>query len=239
MAYHKPKHKRKRRIRRDGTATNYGRFVQLHFWMLNSLAWQYLPPMAQALYIQVKKLYMGDNNGDLYMSARLAAQLLTIGDLQASEKAKPKVSKNTGHNMLRELQAKGFIRPNKLGYFSVKYRHATSWILTEYPHAGKPATKDFMHWRPTHKKQNTVSLKDTPRPSEKYTESPNSPPPETPLRTPMRDIVKRPLGISERHTSNIPGGEARNRKTTASAAADSRDDPFHIPEWMDRRNGEG
>ncbi|PLX36036.1 MAG: hypothetical protein C0605_08365 [Hyphomicrobiales bacterium] len=45
-----------------------------------------------------------------------------------------------------ELEEKGFIKSKQKGGFDFKIRHATTWILTEYGHGGKLATKDFMSW---------------------------------------------------------------------------------------------
>ena len=39
------------------------RYVKLRFWLLNSPAWQSLPPAARALYIEMVKRYNGYNNG--------------------------------------------------------------------------------------------------------------------------------------------------------------------------------
>jgi hypothetical protein len=44
--------------------------------------------------------------------------------------------------------SEGFIRARQRDAFTWKMRHATEWVLTEFPFAGTPPTKDFMRWRP-------------------------------------------------------------------------------------------
>jgi len=113
-----------------------------HFrWQLNCPAWQSLSMTARCLEMELKALYNGANNGDLFLSVREAADRLGIAD-------------NTASKAFRELEAKGFITPKQKGSFSWKKRHATLWILTEFECNGKLATKDFMRWQPQEK--NTV-----------------------------------------------------------------------------------
>jgi len=89
--------------------------------------------------------YDGGNNGRLFLSVREAARRTNI-------------SKSTAATAFAALVQRGFIRPNVKGAFSLKQRHATSWILTEFAHGGHIATKDFMPWQPDSKNQNTVRL---------------------------------------------------------------------------------
>ncbi len=89
---------------------------------------------ARCLEMELKALYNGANNGDLFLSVREAADRLNIAD-------------NTASKAFKELEAKGFITPKQKGSFSWKKRHATSWILTEFEFNGKLATKDFMRWQ--------------------------------------------------------------------------------------------
>src|SRR4030095_15376275 len=81
-------------------------------------------------------LYNGSNNGQVIISARAAARRLGIS------------SKDTASVYLCELEAKGFVKPRQCDAFTAKDRHATEWVLTEFPFAGAPPTKDFMRWRP-------------------------------------------------------------------------------------------
>jgi len=52
--------------------------VKLRFWLLNSPAWQSLPPAARALYIDIVKRYNGSNNGRIVMGVRDAAKLIGV-----------------------------------------------------------------------------------------------------------------------------------------------------------------
>ena len=68
--------------------------------------------------------YNGSNNGNIVMSYREAQELLGC-----SNKPIP--------GAFRELQDRGFIKPNKKGSFSWKMRfdgtgRATTWILTSF-----------------------------------------------------------------------------------------------------------
>ena len=119
------------------------RFVQLHEWILNCPAYRGLSCYARCLHTELHRRFNGTNNGDIVMSVRQAAALLNC-------------NKDTANNAFKELEAKGFIRPNQKGAFDHKARHATTWILAEKAHNGELATKDFMRWRPGGEIQNTV-----------------------------------------------------------------------------------
>ena len=101
---------------------------------------------ARCLEMELKALYNGINNGELYLSVREAADRLNIAD-------------NTANKAFKELEEKGFIKPKQKGSFNWKKRHATLWILTEFEFNEQLATKDFMRWQPQEK--NTVSKIET------------------------------------------------------------------------------
>jgi hypothetical protein len=107
--------------------------VRLHRWMLSSPAHRSLSPAARALLVELYDLYNGQNNGEIFLSQREAARRLGVG-------------KNLAGKAVGELKDRGFIRIQQQGSFKWKIRHATQWILTEYPYAGQLATKDFMRW---------------------------------------------------------------------------------------------
>lgn len=125
----------------------HDKHVRLYSWLLMSEAWRSLSCEARALLIELAGLYNGENNGELFLSVRDAARRINTG-------------KSTAARAFDELMARGFIRPHVLGAFSRKVRHATSWVLTEFPigdHVARgEATKDFMRWKPDPKNQNTV-----------------------------------------------------------------------------------
>ena len=119
------------------------RHVRLHHWLMRSAAWQSLKCEARALLVALYEIYNGSNNGALFLSVREAARRINT-------------SKSTAAGAFQALTDRGFIRPNVRGAFTLKQRHATSWVLTEFEHAGQLATKDFMRWKPEVKNHNAV-----------------------------------------------------------------------------------
>lgn len=128
--------KRRRRGRRhDKTGRSQGvaRFLKLEHWMLKTPAWRALSPAPRALYVELAQRYNGSNNGEISMSVREAADLVHI-------------AKDTATKAFNDLEEKGFVRRNQCGSFNWKLRHATTWILTEFPVGETPATKEFARW---------------------------------------------------------------------------------------------
>jgi DNA-binding transcriptional MocR family regulator len=101
---------------------------------MRSAAWQSLSCEARAVLLELYALFDGPNNGRLFLSVREAARRIGVG-------------KSTAAGALGQLMERGFIRPNVRGAFTLKQRHATSWVLTEFERAGQLATKDFMRWQ--------------------------------------------------------------------------------------------
>jgi len=126
-----------------GRSVGDARHVRLYHWLLKSEAYRSLDCTARALLVEFYSLYNGMNNGELFLSVREAARRLGVAP-------------NTAQKAIRQLEHKGFIRPNQRGSFHWKAGHATSWILTEYEYAGKLATKDFMRWQLNGEKQKPV-----------------------------------------------------------------------------------
>jgi hypothetical protein len=102
---------------------------------MESAAWRSLPVGPRALLVELYALHNGSNNGEIFMSDREAGRRLGA-------------SKSSAHRWFAVLEARGFLRARQRGAFSLKSRHATTWILTEFNFAGQPPTKDFMHWQP-------------------------------------------------------------------------------------------
>lgn len=133
--------KRQRRPRRgrrhDETGRSVGppRFLKLEHWIFKTPAWRSLPPASRALYVELAQRFNGSNNGEISLSVREAAQLVNI-------------AKDTSSKSLHELEDKGFIRRHICGSFDWKFKHATTWILTEHPLDGQLATKEFASWSP-------------------------------------------------------------------------------------------
>jgi hypothetical protein len=109
--------------------------VRLHRWMMKSAAWQSLPPGPRTLLVELYNLYDGSNNGDIWLSERDAA-----ASLHASQ--------NTVSTWFDMLVDRGFIKVAQRGAFSLKKRHATTWILTEFAVGNDLPSKEFARWRP-------------------------------------------------------------------------------------------
>lgn len=122
---------------KNGRSKSGPPFVQLPWFMLDSLAWQSLTPQEVVLYLAVSRLYNGGNNGTLALSARDAAERCNI-------------SKNTVTKAFASLVDKGFLEIATQGGFSRKTRHASEWRLTAWQcnRTGALPSKGFMKWRP-------------------------------------------------------------------------------------------
>lgn len=125
-------------------------WVMLEHYLLASPAWRSLSTNAKALYVDLKRLYNGMNNGELAMSSRDAGDLLNA-------------SHHTGARALTELQEHGFIAITAKSNFTRKVKLATLYRLTELrddrPGHEAPPTKEFMKWGvPARRKKSEVSL---------------------------------------------------------------------------------
>lgn len=169
------------------------RFVLNYEWMLKSPAYRSLSCYSRCLLQEIKRLYNGGNNGELYLSVRGAAELLNI-------------HKDTAAKAFSELEEKGFIRAKTKGSFSQKVRHATTWILAEYEYAGQLATKNFMSWRAADEKQNTVLLNRTDGPIKPDSRLLNrtEKEPDGPIKPDRNPTIDYAHGPNRPHTYNIP-----------------------------------
>ena len=113
------------------------RFVALPHYMLRSLAWRSLSPVATTVYVELASRYNSTNNGRLALSARAAAE-------------RAHCSKNTAARAFAELIERGFIDLCSCGHFDRKSPHAAEYRLTLYPcnRSGERASKRFTRWRP-------------------------------------------------------------------------------------------
>ena len=115
-----------------------GKFIQLEHWVYDSPAFQSLKPGPRAIYVELKRQFNGHNNGNIFLSQRVAGDAANIG-------------RDTVGKYLAELVAKGFIVKTMGHYLGpVGVGQAARWALTELSLDGAPATKEFMAW----KKQN-------------------------------------------------------------------------------------
>lgn len=113
------------------------RHVRLYLHMLHSAAWLSLSGNAVKLLVYLASWEDGSNNGEIFMSERMAAE--GIG-----------VAKRTAGKLFDELELRGFIEPTAKGYFSVKRGPATRWRLTwlSWPAASKGPTNEWHNWKP-------------------------------------------------------------------------------------------
>lgn len=120
-------------------------FVMLERYLLRSVAWRSLDPVARAAYIEFGHRYNGSNNGAIALSMRDLAEALGVG-------------KDTANKAVNNLLDRGFIARMKQGYFSLKSRHCSEYRLTaeKCDVTNSLPSKDFTRWVP--KVQNTVRL---------------------------------------------------------------------------------
>lgn len=91
----------------------------LHTYMLASPAWLSLSTAARSVYVQLLSRYNGSNNGSLGFSLRCAS-------------IECKIAINTAKRAFQELQDRGFIVQTRKGYFTMKIKHASEWLLTAF-----------------------------------------------------------------------------------------------------------
>jgi hypothetical protein len=131
------------KAKRRGRASRDGKHVRDYEWMLDSAAYRSLDCVQRCLLHELKRLYSGTNNGQLFLSVRRAAALLGV-------------NKDTASRAFKFLENRGFIRANQEGSFKWKTDAgktagglATTWILTEFEFGNHLATKHFTAWRAT------------------------------------------------------------------------------------------
>jgi hypothetical protein len=163
----------------------------------------------RALYIELKMLYTGQNNGELFMSVREAAKRLNC-------------SKTYAAKCFRELEGHGFIRPKLVGEyqranaFDIKSKaarrgEATTWILTEHPIGDAPGagSRDFMAWRLSPQQAAEEAAKKVRRSATRA----KCPPRRTPRLKVIESVrhvghlmaIPKVSRSATRHTDNIPG----------------------------------
>lgn len=91
--------------------------IRLYHWEYNCPAFRALSPNAKAVYLAMRGLFNGRNNGHIAMSARNAGAVCHA-------------SKSTGARALHELIDLGFIRITKASAFNMKQRLAAEYELT-------------------------------------------------------------------------------------------------------------
>ena len=110
-------------------------FVMLYHWMQDSEAWLDLKPQPRILYVELKRRFKGNNNGEIYLSHRDAAQLLNM-------------HRNSIGRYFDILIEHGFLKQTSRPHLGPSgVGQSSKWALTELPVNKRPATKEFMRWR--------------------------------------------------------------------------------------------
>lgn len=130
------------RANRKGRTKSGPAFLQLFRYMLESEAWRSLSVQERAVYLEVARLYNGQNNG-----------FLGLGVRGASEAAN--VNKDTAAKAFARLVDLGFLECAQPGGFNQNARRATEWRLTTYrcDRTHQLPSKGFIQWKPENSKQ--------------------------------------------------------------------------------------
>jgi hypothetical protein len=147
-------------------------FIALIKATMATPAWRAMSPGARLLNIELRGRLRNDhlNNGKVFLSCRYAAKAIGA----------------TSRSVVRwyaENEHYGFLRKTSEGFLGSDGRGiAAHYRFTEFPHGTLPPTRDFERWDgelftytprlPRRKKQNPVSLGDTPRVPEGYIRKP-------------------------------------------------------------------
>lgn len=129
-----------------------GRFTAMPHYILDCAAYKALSPLARCIYWHLHRLagVSGEHNGEVFYSVRSAAEDHAVG-------------KDRANRAFDDLQAKGFIVPERIGYLGIEgHGKATTWQLTHF----RPS-RDFLKWSegadfPVAKKQKPVPKTRTP-----------------------------------------------------------------------------
>ena len=109
--------------------------VELNNGFRQERAWKDLSASARVVYVELKSLYNGFNNGKVEASVRKLARLTGLAN-------------NTVFRALKNLQEAGFIVEMKRGFLGPDGLGVlTLWRLTEKPWLGERATNDFKSWK--------------------------------------------------------------------------------------------
>jgi hypothetical protein len=140
----------KRAVLPNGRSKHGDGFVKLENWVLDTPAFRDLKALPRAVYVLLRRRFNGLNNGHIYLSVRTVADEL-------------KCSKDTASRAFKTLEERGFIRSAQKGSFHWKSGNASTWILTEEPFNGEPATKDFARWQPQKSESGPTGRTDGPK----------------------------------------------------------------------------
>ena len=134
---------RGRGVDQRGDSRREGQYFGLSYSMAHSDAFRSLSGGALKVLVELRCRFNGRNNGKVFLSYQEAADLLGM-------------SKSTAARAFAELKEKGFIKLTRPGHFYG--RRAAEWILTDCPHDGHPATRDWQAWRPQRQGKSKTSV---------------------------------------------------------------------------------
>ncbi len=111
-------------------------FIQLYRYVLDSPAYVSLSANARSALIEINRGYNGANNGNIVLSVRGVAERMGC-HIETASRA------------LQELVQKGFIEERIKGAYSVKFRRATEWRLTDRrcDVTGAEQSQAFLKWQ--------------------------------------------------------------------------------------------
>jgi hypothetical protein len=115
------------------------RHIRLYHWMRATAAWQDLDCNARCAYIELAGRYSGTDDRGFSNNGRIPMSLLEMATALHT-------SKTTAKRAVDSLIDHGFIVIENKGRFTTGYRQATEYRLTEFPHNGVVASKDFARW---------------------------------------------------------------------------------------------
>ena len=114
-----------------------GRYIAMPYSMFEHVNYKTLSSKERDVLMLFKHRFNGTNNGEIHLTPR------EIGKWYGC-------SKSTAHKALVTLYERGFIKPNKFGYFT--NRLGTTWILTFERYRNNPPTNEWASYDEKQKK---------------------------------------------------------------------------------------
>jgi DNA-binding transcriptional ArsR family regulator len=136
-----------RGIDKKGRSKSEPYFLAIPYVMAESAAWRSLSGPAVKVYVELRRRFVGYNNGKLTLSLDEGARLLGLG-------------KATVSRALRELQDKGFVKLVKRGRWYG--RMASEYAVTDRPLDGNYPTNDWKNWLPPKPRKTNSRFRDGP-----------------------------------------------------------------------------
>jgi len=144
-----------RRHNTKGRSRSEGRYLKLHHFMLETLAWRDLNAYARQAYVEIAMVYDGKNNGFLGMGVRRLAERLNV-------------TEKTAQKAIHELLSHGFVEVAEESGFNRKDRKATEFRLTDLlcNRTMAAPSKAYQKWHPgVIEAANDAAAKPAPKPA--------------------------------------------------------------------------